>query len=114
MPTIFDVKESAVVREQVLAQVMEGFPVNILVEGGAIAVPVTLPDGKQGFAKITVTVPKGERGGAGWEPQEDADAFQAHLAEQAEKKAKAKAAKDAKIARDAKVRADKAQAQAQG
>ena len=52
--------------------------------------------------------------GAGWEPQEDADAFQAHLAEQAEKKAKAKAAKDAKIARDAKVRADKAQAQAQG
>ena len=109
MGVIFDVKESAIVREQVLAQVVEKFGENILVEGGAIAVPAIV-NGKAGFAKITVTVPKGERGGDGWNPQEDADAFQAHQAEQARKKAEAEVKKAAKIAKDTKVRADKAQA----
>lgn len=110
MGKIFNVKDSAIVRAQVLEQVQEKFPGFILVEGGAIAVPVVGPDGEAGFAKVEVSVPKGERGGDGWNPQYDADEFARHVAEQAQKKADAEAKKAAKIAKDTKVRAEKAQA----
>lgn len=112
MGKIFSIKDSAVIREQVLEQVKGIFGDTLLVEAGAIAVPVVGPDGEQGFAKIAVSVPKGERGGDGWDPEADADEFARHQAEQAEKRAVAAKRKAAKIAKDEAARKAKAEAKA--
>ena len=94
MGKIFEVKEATVVREQVLQDIINALGAeDIRVESGAIAYPVA-----DGFAKITVTLPKGPRGGDGWEPLDEAEAFAQERQAMAEKKAEAARKKEAKIA----------------
>lgn len=106
MGKIFDVKESAVIRAQVMEQVAEQFPDAFIVEAGAFAVPV-----EDGFAKVIVQVPKGPRGGEGWDPEAEAEMFAQEQAEKAEKAKEREAKKQAKIAKDKAAREAKAKAQ---
>ena len=106
MGKIFDVKESAVVRAQVMDEVQTAFPDAFVVGAGAFAVPVA-----DGFAKIIVQVPKGPRGGDGWDPEIEAELFAQEQAEKAEKAKEREAKKQAKIAKDKAAREAKAKAQ---
>lgn len=104
MGKIFEVKEAVVVREQVLQDIISALGAeDIRVESGAIAFPVA-----GGFAKIAVTLPKGERGGNGWEPLEVAEAFAQERQAMADKKAETARKKEAKIAKDKAAREAKA------
>lgn len=70
-----------------------------------IAFPVVDEDGNEKFVTVTIKVPKGDRSGEPYDGYGEADSYRLHIAEQAEKKAKAEKAKAEKIQRDIEYRA---------
>ena len=79
-----------------------------------IAIPTLDTEGNDEWCVITFKVPTGSRDdGEAYDGYGMAQQYADHLAEQAEKQAKAKAEKDKKIARDAAQRAAKAKAKAE-
>ena len=79
-----------------------------------IAIPCLDEEGNDEWCVLTIKVPTGSRDdGEAYDGYGMAQQYADHLAEQAEKAAKAKAEKDKKIARDQAQRAAKAKARAE-
>lgn len=105
-------KESTALRNEQLANLIEllesqGNKVLITASGDvAVEIAVTAEDGTEGMVgvKYSVSVPKGPRGGDGWDAKAEAELYAEDLARKAEE-AKVKADKKAKkIAKDKALR----------
>ena len=105
MAKIFTPKEAEVAKQEIMEQIEELFGERLTVGSFKVAVPAA-----GGWVQVAVSAPKGERGGSGWDPEAEADAFEAEREAAAVKKAEQEKRKQAKIAKDTATRADKAKA----
>ena len=86
----------------------------LLVKSGTFSIPwANSESGEEGYINITFSIPKGERGGSGYNGHDEAENYEFEQAEKAAKRAEAKAKAEAKKARDAEARKAKATAKAE-
>lgn len=83
----------------------------LTVKSGAFSIPWAKGE-DEGFLNITFSIPKGERGGAGYDGYEEARNFEFELETKAKAKAEAEVKKQKKIERDTKLREEKARLKA--
>lgn len=106
MGKVFEVKEAAVAKQEIMDKIEAMFEGDTVAVGSfKVAVPVN-----GGWVQVAVSAPKGERGGTGWDPEAEAEAYQADREAAAAKKAEQEKRKQAKIAKDEAARAAKAKA----
>lgn len=81
----------------------------LLVKSGTYSIPwVDDESGEEGYINITFSIPKGERGGDGYDAYDEAENYKFEQAEKASAAAERKAKVEAKAKRDAELRAAKA------
>ena len=83
----------------------------LLVKSGTYSIPWAEGD-EEGYVNITFSVPKGERGGDGYDGYTEAENYKFDVEQKAAKAAERKAKAEAKAKRDAELRAAKAAAKA--
>lgn len=83
----------------------------LVVKSGTFSIPYAEGD-EEGYVNITFSIPKGERGGDGYDGYAEAENYKFELEEKAAKAAERKAKAEAKKVRDAEARAAKAAAKA--
>ena len=83
----------------------------LLVKSGTYSIPWAEGD-EEGYVNITFSVPKGERGGDGYDGYAEAENYKFDVEQKAAKAAERKAKAEAKAKRDAELRAAKAAAKA--
>ena len=105
MGKVFEVKEAAVAKQAIMEQIEELFGNDTILTVGSFKVAVPI---NGGWVQVAVSAPKGERGGSGWDPEAEAEAFDAEREAAAVKKAEQEKRKQAKIAKDEATRAAKA------
>lgn len=79
----------------------------LLVKSGTFSIPFVSGE-EEGYVNITFSIPKGERGGNGYDGHSEAENYAFEVAEKAAKAAERKAKAEAKKVRDAELRAAKA------
>lgn len=77
------------------------------VKTGTLSIPWAREE-EEGYINITFSIPKGERGGGGYDGHSEAENFKFEQAAKAEKAKEAKAKREAKAKKDAEKRAEKA------
>ena len=78
----------------------------LLVKSGTYSIP-WVKDDDEGFINITFSIPKGERGGDGYDGYAEAENYKFDVAEKKRKAEERKAKAEAKKLRDAELRAKK-------
>ena len=104
-------KESTAMRDAEMANLLKMYQdageTIVQTESGAYGVARVSADGETVFVKLGVSVPKGERGGDGWDAIADSEFYASEvIRKEAEAQVKAEA-KAKKIAKDTALRADK-------
>lgn len=96
MGKIFEVKEAAAAKYEIMDKIEAMFEGDTVTVGSfKVAVPIN-----GGWVQVAVSAPKGERGGTGWDPEAEAEAYAEDRAAAAAKKAEQEQRKQAKIAKD--------------
>ena len=95
MAKIFTPKEAEVAKQEIMEQIEELFGERLTVGSFKVAVPTS-----GGWVQVAVSAPKGVRGGDGWDPEAEAEAYEAEREAAAAKKAEQEKRKQDKIAKD--------------
>lgn len=90
---------------EIVKEMLENFGEEVLVtKSNTMAFPILLEDGTEDFLRIVLSVPTGTKDDP-YDAYGEAESYQMHLKEKAEKEAEVKAKKEAKAKKDAERRA---------
>jgi hypothetical protein len=111
-------KATDIIKANFMAQVKDFMEQNgeevLLVKSGTFSIPfVDEETGEEGYINLTFSIPKGERGGDGYDGHAEAENYKFECEEKAAKAAERKAKAEAKKVRDAELRAAKTKTKAE-